>query len=82
MMKPAVAPMVKPAYMDGIRMFEGEPAGTGLHFAWQGFICSIVINDHFDSGVGHVKNMHREKESLPHPRSSRMERRSLWSLGM
>lgn len=29
-MKPAVAPMVKPAHIEDIRMLEGEPATRGL----------------------------------------------------
>jgi hypothetical protein len=52
MMKPAVAPMVKPAYIDGIRMFEGVPAETGLRmtrFQLQHGSYNIA------SGVGDVK---------------------------
>ncbi len=30
MMKPAVAPMVKPAHMEDMRMLEGEPASSQL----------------------------------------------------
>ena len=35
MMKPAVAPMVKPAHIDDMRMFEGVPASKRLLMSWQ-----------------------------------------------
>ena len=34
MMKPAVAPMVKPAHIDDMRMFEGLPASKRLEMSW------------------------------------------------